>query len=472
MENILYSLKSKRKEELEYEKLNYYNIIKIFNNKRNKIEKKNEFLTVEKEKYIDNLLKINQDIDTIQNSNINNTIQSILDEIGVNKQNISKYKESNIDETNKINLKNEKNCENINKMVNDKENIINDLREKKESKAFINERKNELIKRKDKLNIHLENIKENIKELNIKNKDRIFSNLTRRYNLIQEYLNNQNFKKNIDKSKIEMAINIKKEEEKLQNFRNIKDLEKEAILNKYNDKLAEGVPNILEEMEAIDETLKIFDLEKEQELYFLKNNIKSLQKKLRNIDKYMTYKIELEQEKNNDNNYKEIQRLKANKLQIEDKIKNINIDITFLEKEYDTELELIFNTINEIETTFITDKENKETEIIETNLLLSDFITNNKLNIDNLQKEINELEFKITNIKDEYYNSIRKLQINKENIVNFLDSYETKIMENNAIIVKDKADHLIKKKNLEDRILYLEQNNIILTLKENEMKLN
>ena len=470
MENILYSLKSKRKEELEYEKLNYYNIIKIFNNKRNKIEKKNEFLTVEKEKYIDNLLKINQDIDTIQNSNINNTIQSILDEIGVNKQNISKYKESNIDETNKINLKNEKNCENINKMVNDKENIINDLREKKESKAFINERKNELIKRKDKLNIHLENIKENIKELNIKNKDRIFSNLTRRYNLIQEYLNNQNFKKNIDKSKIEMAINIKKEEEKLQNFRNIKDLEKEAILNKYNDKLAEGVPNILEEMEAIDETLKIFDLEKEQELYFLKNNIKSLQKKLRNIDKYMTYKIELEQEKNNDNNYKEIQRLKANKLQIEDKIKNINIDITFLEKEYDTELELIFNTINEIETTFITDKENKETEIIETNLLLSDFITNNKLNIDNLQKEINELEFKITNIKDEYYNSIRKLQINKENIVNFLDSYETKIMENNAIIVKDKADHLIKKKNLEDRILYLEQNNIILTLKENEMK--
>jgi hypothetical protein len=470
MENILYSLKSKRKEELEYEKLNYYNIIKIFNNKRNKIEKKNEFLTVEKEKYIDNLLKINQDIDTIQNSNINNTIQSILDEIGFNKQNISKYKESNIDETNKINLKNEKICENINKMVNDKENIINDLREKKESKDFINERKNELIKRKDKLNIHLENIKENIKELNIKNKDRIFSNLTRRYNLIQEYLNNQNLKKNIDKSKIEMAINIKKEEEKLQNFRNIKDLEKEAILNKYNDKLAEGVPNILEEMEAIDETLKIFDLEKEQELYFLKNNIKSLQKKLRNIDKYMTYKIELEQEKNNDNNYKEIQRLKANKLQIEDKIKNINIDITFLEKEYDTELELIFNTINEIETTFITDKENKETEIIETNLLLSDFITNNKLNIDNQQKEINELEFKITNIKDEYYNSIRKLQINKENIVNFLDSYETKIMENNAIIVKDKADHLIKKKNLEDRILYLEQNNIILTLKENEMK--
>ena len=446
MENILYSLKSKRKEELEYEKLNYYNIIKIFNNKRNKIEKKNEFLTVEKENYIDNLLKINQDIDTIQNSNINNTIQSILDEIGVNKQNISKYKESNIDETNKINLKNEKNCKKINKMINDKKNIINDLREKKESKDFINERKNELIKRKDKLNIHLENIKENIKELNIKNKDRIFSNLARRYNLIQEYLNNQNLKKNIDKSKIEMAINIKKEEEKLQNFRNIKDLEKEAILNKYNDKLAEGVPNILEEMETIDETLKIFDLEKEQELYFLKNNIKSLQKKLRNIDKYMTYKIELEQEKNNDNNYKEIQRLKANKLQIEDKIKNINIDITFLEKEYDTELELIFNTINEIETTFITDKENKEKEIIETNLLLSDFITNNKLNIDNQQKEINELEIKITNIKADYYNSIRKLQINKENVVNFLDSYETKIMENNDIIVKEKADHLIKKK--------------------------
>jgi hypothetical protein len=472
MSNIFDTLQSKRREELQYEKLNYHNIINIYEKTIKKLEEKNEFSTQEKDNSNTNLLKINQDIDNIKNSNINDTIQNILEEIDVKRQNIFKYQESTIDETQKTNLKNERIGKIINEMESEKENVKKNLQKKKESKYFILEKNKELIKQKDKLDKHLEEIDKNIKELNIKTKTKIFDNVTRRYNILQEYVNNQDLKKNIDKTKIEMTNQIKDKEGILQNFRSVKDLEKEDILNQYNNKLAEGVPNILEEMESMEEKLKIFDLETEKELYFLKNNIKSLVKKLQNIDKYMEKKIEAVQQNlvGKDNNYNKIKDLKQNKTKIEGEIKDLNIDITFLEKEYESEMDLIFNTIKHTEQTFLTTKDTKENEIIENKLLLAEIIKNNKLSVDNRQKEIGDLEIKLTNIKDEYYNSIRKLELNKETILSFLYNFETKIQENNDIIVKHQEEHLIKKKNLEDRILYLEKQNIILTLNENEMR--
>jgi hypothetical protein len=471
MENIFEKLQSKRKEEIDFERENLKNIIKNFGKKKQLLEDKNTLLTEEMEASSANLLKVNNEIENINKSDIKDVIQNILDQIGSNKQNISKHQELFLKETQNINSMNELKNKEINDFENEKDTIKKLLEKKKESKYFIIEKINELIKSKEKLEKNLDNIITKIKELKNEMKLKIFDNVARRQNIIQEYINNQEIKKKIDKNKEKMFLMVEEKENELKNFRTVKNSQRDDILNTYNDKLIQGVPNIMEEMANIEETLRIFDLETEKELYFLKNKIKSLHKKILNNDKFLQTKMEIQNDiiyKNT--NHKQIQDLEKNKLKIEEKVKELNIDITFLEKEYDSEISQILNTKNQEDNKFLDLKDNKEKEIIENELLLANYVKQQKVNINNEKKKNSILEIELTNIKDNYYNSLRKLEVNKDDILKFQRTYESKIRNNNDIKKKDNQQYLTKQKNIENRILYLEKQHFELTIKENEMR--
>lgn len=470
MDDLLETLQSKRLEEINFEKINLENITKNFLKQRELIYKKNDALKEEKEASHNRLSKINNDILVLKNSDIKKVTESYQNIIEERKLEIEQIKQFTISETDKVNNKNNILNQVINEKEIEKENNKEKLKATKDSKYFLREKENNLIKKKEKIESHIKIINTKIKNFKNEIKQGLLDNVTRRNEIIQEFINNLDLKKKIEKSKINIRRRINENETKITNFREIKNKERDVILEDYNQRLTSDLPNILEEMENMEKELQIFDIEAEKELYFLKNSLKSLNKKLVNIDIFLNVEISTKAEKiNNKSRINEIKSLKKEKNDAEININDIDIDIQFLNNEYESLVSNITELIINEDKNFAELKKKNEETILENNLFLSNLIKEQQNKLNNLELEIKQQEKYLEEEKTNYFSTLQKLEIQREHITSIQDSFDTK-MEENKTIIKNNREFFVKQiNNIKTRITYLEKQHIELTLKENTL---
>jgi hypothetical protein len=470
MDDLFETLQTKRIEEINFEKLNLENITKNFIKQRDLIYKKNESLKTEMETSKDTLEKINNNIETLKQSDIKSITQSYQDIINDKLLEIKNVNQEIIKETATTNLKNQEIKIKTEKLEKDKEKNKIKLHDAKHSKYFMRDRENNLLKKKEKLENRINFIDEKVKNLKGEISQGLLDNVNRRHQLIQEYIKQQDLKKKVQKSKINIEQKIHEDEEKISNFREIKNIEKEVLLEEYNTRINQEGIDIIDEMDKMEETLKIFDIETEKELYFLKNNVKSLNKKLKNMDNYLNININLNIEKiDNKSHINQIKELKREKEVIKRNMRNMDIDIEFLNNEYDSSMTKINDAIVNEDSKFLELRNKNEQEIFENDLILTNFIKAKKVEIKNIENYIESHKNLLEKEKNSYFSNLQKLEIQREHVSNIQLTFNSKIEENNTI-VKNTTEFFVKKnKDIKKRILYLEQQHLELTIKENSL---
>ena len=469
MEYLFKKLQTKRKEEIELEKDNLTTLESNYKDRKNELEKENNDIII-------NIDKLNSEKDI--DNNINNTINNntIIDEqYSIIDKNKSIIKESN-NNLDKLKLKNKETDKLLKDEIIDKDlnyNLIQkELTNHREKLLFLKEKENVIIKKLNKDNILLQSAVTDINIIKNDNKKRSIDNLLQRYEVIQDSINNQKLKKDTELNKKKLYKKLKLEEEILKKIKKDRNNEREVVLSYYNDTI--NTNNILEEIVKIEIILKKFDFETEKKIYFQNNIINHIKKNITFVDNYYNFKCK-SQKIDNDRKYynkkKEFKELQDKKEIISKRINGYNLNISFLIEEYSKKNNELDLGLLELE-----EKRHKEINYINslilenTNKLYKYQEDHNNL-IDKINKYIFNSEEIIKIKKNEYFDNIKNIEINKENIRKEIKYLNYKKKENELIIILDTEKFEKRSKEINDRILYLEKNNVLLTIQENS-KLN
>ena len=464
-------LQEKRSEQikLEYDSLNdlkikYENEIltmkdKIYNweieeqaLKQSSLDNKNQLINIKDSDIAGKIDTLNK---AIQNSN------------GVIKNNKNLLKKS-YDEKEKIN---ESISQDMNIYEQNYHNLLDSF-SKKESQIGL------LLKKKIKLettyNLHnctyngFNDMEKKMKnELTQKNID----NMLQRYEMIEENIYNLKMKKKIDKNKKEMIVRIEKEKDILKNIPDNRNAELQEIYEEYNNIIKDDNVDILNEMEKLEQKVKNFDLETKKKIFFQQNLVKNLTLKMNNLENFYKFKTQ-SQKKQLDQKYslknKDIKKLHDEKNLLRKKIDGLKIDIEFLNKSYNSELETLKEKRQKEEEKYNNYLKKNKTDIENNNLQFTDL----ELKID---KENNELLLEIDNkknetikLKNDYSYYIKNNQNVDKTIKDNLKRISKEKEEYNIILKQKKMEYQKSVQEKNNRILYLEKQNLKLTLIENQ----
>jgi hypothetical protein len=469
MEYLFKKLQTKRKEEIDLENYNLNTLESNYKDRKNELEKEINDIIINIDK-----LNSEKDIDNnINNTKINNTI--IDEQYSIIDKNKSIIKESN-NNLDKIKLKNKETDKLLKDEIIDKDlnyNLIQkELTENKEKLIFLKEKENVIIKKLNINSIILQNVVTNINIIKNDNNKRSIDNLLQRYEVIQDSINNQKLKKDTELNKKNLYKKLKLEEEAFKKIKKDRNNEREVVLSNYNDTI--NTNNILEEMVKIEIILKEFDFETEKNIYFQNNIINHIKKNINFVDNYYNFKCQSQQIENDRKYYnkkKELKELQYKKEILGKRINEYNLDISFLIEEScqkNNELDLGLLELEE--------KHHKEINYINSLILentnkLYKYQEDHKNLIDKINKYIFNSEEIIKIKKNEYFDNIKKIEANKENIKKEIKHLNYKKKENELIIILDTEKFEKRSREINDRILYLEKHNVLLTIQEKN-KLN
>ncbi len=470
-EQLNKKLQEKRNEEIatEYKRLEELEI----NHKNEISEIKEKIFTVEeRKKKLDEMeVNFNKELENIKNSDISITIDKLNNDIFLLKDAIKDHKN------------NVKIAEDEHKKKN--EDILYDLDINKnnfkdfEKKFFLKEKQiNLLVNRKKKLDNECDEYLKNIKDIDSKISkikleitDRNVENMLQRFEVIEENIYNLKLKKKIKKDKMELNIRIDQEEDKLIQLPTERENELRKIYDEYNEIINDVDVDILNEMNKLEENVNNFNLETQRQIFFQTNLVKNLKNKLNNLENFYLFKSQC-QKKEIDTKNKirndDINNLKKNKNEITKKINSLKVDINFLENSYIEQSKLIKIKRKNEEENHHNYVKIKKINLKMNNENLKNFKEKIDMKICELDKKISDNNYSISLLKKQYYESIKtnqeninKVKIDSKFLVNKKKEYE--LIISNKISEYDKY---IKEKN--DRITYLEKQNLKLSLIENK----
>lgn len=464
-------LQEKRSEQIKFE----YDSL---NELKNKYEKENltmkdkiNNLEIEEKKLQQSSLDNKNYLINIKESDIGNKIEALNKEIQNSNDIIKKNKnlmKKSYDKKNKIH---ETITLDINIHEQNYKNFLDTFSKRKSQIELLLNRK---IKKETEYNLHkctfngFDDMEKKMKnELTQKNID----NMLQRYEIIEENIYNLQMKKKIDKNKKEMTTRIEKEKDILNNIPDKRNAELQEIYEEYNNVIKDDNVDILNEMEKLEQKVKNFELETKKKIFFQQNLVKNLTLKMNNLENFYKFKTQ-NQKKQLDQKYtlknKDIKKIHDEKNSLRKKLEGLSIDIEFLDKSYNSEMETLKEKKQKEEDKYNNYLKKHKTEIENNNLQFTNLET--KLNKENkdLLLEIETKKNETIKLKNEHYSYIKNNQ-----------NADKTIKDNLKRISKEKEEcHIIfKQRNMEyqksfqdknDRILYLEKQNLKLTLIENQ----
>ena len=454
MENIRNKINNKRIEEIELEKKFLHDLKSKFENNKEEYHEKIK----EQELLIKDKNTILESITELSEIEINNTIDKIEEEIVNNNKMITNENRENEEKNKKIN-------DELNELEVTNKEIVNEEKSFKKNVNLKNKKTNSYLIKLKQLESQYKNLDNIVKNINIRQNeykkkinDNSIKSVIERHNLIQETTFNLNQKKRFLKDKKKLEKNLIEQEfehSKIQNQRKELRLKMEQ---EYFDSLNED--NAVKLIENRDENFSKFDIETKKILFFSNNKIEAIKNKLKMGNDFFNFNQQKKIKEKNEMN-REISsklrefNLEKKKYEMErDQLKN---DITFIQKsiniqhfetnEYYNDRDFYFNTKKKE----ILDKKEEITLQLNENLNLM-----NK-NINELQNRNVLLNKNIENIKDKYYKDKRNNKERKNKIKNNckkINLEKKKIEREFQDFVKDYHED---KKNIENRIKYLEK---------------
>ena len=470
-EQLNKKLQEKRNKEIatEYKRLEELEI----NHKNEILEIEEKIFTVgEEKKKLDEMeVNLNQELENIKNSDISTTIDKLNNDIVLLKDNIKEQKNS-------VKIAEDEHKKNNENILYDLDVNLNNFKDL-EKNFFLKEKQiNLLIVRKKRLdnecNEYLGNIKDidsKIKKIKLEIADRNVENMLQRFEVIEENIYNLKLKKKIKKDKMELNIRIKQEEDKLIQLPLERENELRKIYDDYDQIINDVDVDILNEMNKLEENVNNFNLETQKQIFFQTNLVKNLKNKLDNLENFYLFKSQC-QKKEIDTKNKirndEINNLKKNKNEITKKINSLKVDINFLENSYVEQSKVIEVKRKNEEENHHNYVKMKKIKLKMNNENLKKFKQKIDVKISKLNEEISDNYKYISLLKKQYYDSIKtnqdkinKVKIDSKFLVNKKKEYEL-IISNKRVEYKK----YLKEKN--DRITYLEKQNLKLSLIENK----